>query len=134
MAALRLPRTARLLRPADFAALRGCSQRLSTRNFVAEYRPTPEGGARLGMAVSRRVSKRAVVRNRIRRTIRESFRLHRASLPGVDVLLIARTLAATQSNAALRVDLESIWSKLAVLKESATLKQVDATGTMRADS
>ncbi len=137
MADLRLPRTARLLRPADFTALRGHSLRIATRNFVAEYRNTSNPGPRLGMAVSRRVSKRAVVRNRIRRTIRESFRLHRASLPQIDILLIARTFAADQVNAVLRADLETIWRKLAAadaaLKQNTTLKQTGATGTMRAE-
>jgi ribonuclease P protein component len=128
MAALCLPRTARLLRPADFTALRGRSMRISTRNFVAEYLATANTGVRLGMAVSRRVSKLAVVRNRIRRTIRESFRLRRATLPCVDVLLIARTQAAGQINAILRDDLETIWNKLAALKQSGS------PGTMRAGS
>lgn len=80
------------------------------------------------MAVSRRVSKLAVVRNRIRRVIRESFRLHRAKLPCVDVLLIAHTFAARQTNVALREELASIWSRLAALK------QTEPPGTMRADS
>jgi ribonuclease P protein component len=126
-AALSLPRTARLLRPGDFTALRGRAKRASGRCFLAEYLPTGQGTARLGMAVSRRVSKLAVVRNRIRRVIRESFRLHRASLPCIDVLLIARTFAAEQTNVALRAELESLWSRLSALNDS------DAPGTMRAD-
>jgi ribonuclease P protein component len=126
--ALRLPRTARLLRPADFATLRGAAQRTSSRHFRAEYRVSPSGAARLGMAVSRRVSKLAVVRNRIRRVTREYFRLHRASIANLDVLLVARTSAAEQTNAVLRADLASLWHKLAALKESG------ATGTMRANS
>lgn len=126
-AALSLPRTARLLRPGDFTALRGQSQRASSRCLLAEYRPTAQASARLGMAVSRRVSKLAVVRNRIRRVIRESFRLHRANLPCMDILVIARTLAAEQTNACLREELESLWSRLAALK------QTDPPGTMRAD-
>ncbi|MDR3387793.1 MAG: ribonuclease P protein component [Rudaea sp.] len=126
-AALSLPRTARLLRPSDFTALRGQSKRLSSRSFLAEYRPTDLGTARLGMAVSRRVSKLAVIRNRIRRVIRESFRLHRAGLASIDVLLIARGFAVGQTNAALRLELESLWSRLAPLKEG------DTPGTMRAD-
>jgi ribonuclease P protein component len=125
---LRLPRTARLLRPGDFAALRAAAERLSSRHFRAEFRVSPTGDARLGMAVSRRVSKRAVVRNRIRRVTREYYRLHRIALPNFDVLLIARTSAAEQSNEVLRTDLETLWRKLAALKESG------ATGTMRANS
>jgi len=127
-AALCLPRTARLLRPGDFTALRGHAKRLSNRCFLAEYGSSAQANARLGMAVSRRVSKLAVVRNRIRRVIRESFRLHRAELPCMDILVIARTHAAGQTNASLRAELETLWSRFAALK------QIDSPGTMRADS
>jgi len=78
------------------------------------------------MAVSRRVSKLAVVRNRIRRVMRDSFRLHRATLPACDVLLIAYTTAALQTNHDLRDELEAVWHKLAALKEG------DPPGTMPA--
>lgn len=95
---------------------------------MIQYRPRDTTGARLGMAVSRRVSKLAVVRNRIRRQIRESFRLHRARLPDLDILVIARTLAATQPNAALRAELLTLWQALA----TPPLNDARTAGTMRA--
>jgi ribonuclease P protein component len=111
--ALRHPQSARLLRPADFARLRESGRRLNSQQLSIQYRKREVPGARLGMAVSRRVSKVAVVRNRIRRQIRESFRLHRARLPACDILVIARQSAAEQTNAQLREELESLWSRLA---------------------
>ena len=46
------------------------------------------GGTRLGLAVSRRAGN-AVVRNRIKRVLREAFRLDREDLPpGLDVIVI----------------------------------------------
>jgi ribonuclease P protein component len=46
--------------------------------------------ARLGLSVGKRVSKRAVDRNRWRRLLREAFRHERRSIPaGLDVVLIA---------------------------------------------
>ena len=111
--ALQHPRSARLLRPADFARLRESGRRLGSRHLNIQFCNRDESGTRLGMAVSRRVSKLAVVRNRIRRQIRESFRLHRARLPACDILVIARQSAAEQSSAQLRAELESIWSRLA---------------------
>ncbi|HEX4479175.1 MAG TPA: ribonuclease P protein component [Rudaea sp.] len=116
-----MPRTARLLTRSDFATLRQGSDRLTTRNFVAEYRTSSNSTARLGVAISRKVSKLAVVRNRIRRTIRESFRHHRHELPNIDILLIARSLSANQTNPVLRADLEHLWRQLAAKKPSAAL-------------
>jgi len=117
---LSYPRTARLLCPKDFAALRSSSKRLAAQYFHCEFRLNELDGARLGMAVSKRVSKRAVERNRIRRQIRESFRLCRAELPACDVLVIARASAAGQDNAILRTDLNALWRKLAKLKAAAS--------------
>lgn len=45
------------------------------------------GAARLGMLVSRRHAARAVERNRIKRCIREAFRLEQESLGALDVLV-----------------------------------------------
>lgn len=114
--ALGYPQQARLRAPADFVALRREGKRFSSRCFYSQYRLTGSGQARLGIAVSRRVSKRALDRNRIRRIIRESFRLCRNDLPACDVLLIARAQAAAQSRGQLRADIALIWNHLAALK------------------
>jgi ribonuclease P protein component len=45
-------------------------------------------GARYGLSVSRKFSKSAVVRNRVRRVLREAFRLRRAELPPLDLVLM----------------------------------------------
>ena len=120
-----LPRAARLLKAGDFAALRGHSRRLGVRHFLAEYSPNPLTTCRLGQAVSRRVSKRAVDRNRIKRLVRESYRLVRTQLPSLDILLIARSSAVQTPSAELREDLSALWKKLMALKAAA------GTGTMR---
>jgi ribonuclease P protein component len=120
-----LPRTARLLKPGDFAALKGRSKRIGVRHFLAEFCPNDKLSCRLGQAVSRRVSKRAVDRNRIKRLVRESYRHARTELPCVDILLIARSSAVQTPATELREDLSALWKKLAALKAAAS------TGTMR---
>ncbi len=121
------PRAARLLTPKDFARLRGISRRVGFRHFSAEVAPREGGdtGARLGLAVSRKVSKKAVRRNRIKRIARDSFRHVRADLPAVDILLIARSSADLEGNPALRAELQRLWQRIATLNASG------ATGTMR---
>ncbi len=120
-----LPRTARLLKAGDFAALRGKSKRISVRHFLAEFSANDQPTCRLGQAVSRRVSKRAVDRNRIKRLVRESYRHARSELPCVDILLIARSSAVNTASSDLREDLAGLWKKLA------SLKATPGTGTMR---
>ncbi len=116
MRSCRHPRSARLLKPAEFAALRGRSRRIGSNHFTAEVLANGQPGCRLGQAVSRRVSKRAVDRNRIKRVVRESYRRQRSELGAFDIVLIARSSAAAQPNAALRADLARLWQKLAALK------------------
>jgi ribonuclease P protein component len=53
----------------------------------------PVPAARLGLAVSRKVDKRAVGRNRIKRVLRDCFR-HCRGLAGGDYVVVARVGAA----------------------------------------
>ena len=68
--------------------------------------------ARLGMAVSARAIGGAVERNRVRRLIREYFRLHRQELPAVDLFVTAREGARTATNAQIRASLERLWQEI----------------------
>ncbi|HVV95810.1 MAG TPA: ribonuclease P protein component [Rhodanobacteraceae bacterium] len=126
MARARFPHTARVVKPADFVRLRKNGQRIATPLFNAQATASLTGGARLGLAVSRRVSPDAVRRNRIKRIARESFRHARLGLPAVDILLIARETADAHDNAALRADLEMLWRRIA------SLNARPRPGTMRA--
>lgn len=126
MAPASFPRAARLLRPQDFARLRDASRRIGSRHFSAQVGTSVAEGARLGLAISRRVSKRAVRRNRIKRIARDSFRHTRATLPAFDILLIARSSADLEDNASLRAELAALWKRVAALNAA------DLVGTMRA--
>lgn len=71
-------------------------------------------GNRLGLTVSTKVGC-AVERNRVRRRLREIYRLHEEQLrPGWDVVVVARVRAAHSSYAALERSLLSQLDKLGV--------------------
>ena len=127
-----LPRDARLRRPGDFAALRTSSGRAGGRCFHMRYRDNELGHARLGLAISKRVSKRAVERNRIKRLLRESFRRVRHQLPAVDVMVMAREQAAGVPGSQLLVEIDGLWKKLLANRPgtSEPLKRADDTTTI----
>ncbi len=68
--------------------------------------PAPDAPFRLGLTVSRKVGN-AVVRNRAKRRLREMVRLFiKENQPkGFEIVLIARTAAATRDFARMRADL-----------------------------
>lgn len=112
MPAAGLPREARICRPADFEALRSSSGRAGGRCFHLRYRRNGLDHARLGLAISKRVSKRAVERNRIKRLLRESFRRVRHQLPPIDLMVMGREQAAGVRGAQLLVEIDALWKKL----------------------
>jgi len=92
--------------------------------------PDPLAPARLGITVSKRVDKRAVGRNRIRRQIRECFRLQRPALPPGDYVVLALAGAAKLDNASLRSELLSLFERARTLKPRVppvTMRPADAT-------
>ena len=124
MPAAGLPRDARVRRAGDFAALRHASGRLGGRCFSVRWRPNGLDHARLGLAVSKRVSKRAVDRNRIKRLVRESFRRARGQLPPIDLVVMAREVAVAAPGTDLLAELDALWRRLPPLKPT------EGTGTI----
>ena len=75
------PKYLRLLRRADFRRVYEEGQRRSALLCTVFFRSNGLTHSRLGITVPARVGK-AVVRNRIKRRLREVFRLNRAAIPG----------------------------------------------------
>ncbi len=84
----------RLRRSADYRRVQGKGRRAHARDLVILYLPGQTGESRVGLTVSRKVGG-AVVRNRVKRWLREAVRHEHAALGGPwDVVLIARPSAA----------------------------------------
>ena len=64
--------------------------RLNARVVTVIVHPNGMSHARLGLAVGRRVASRAVIRHRLKRRIRESFRHNHERLGGLDVVVLAK--------------------------------------------
>src|ERR1700752_5019518 len=93
----KFPKSARLRKRPQFLRLSQSGKKNHTPNFVVICDNNDCGETRLGITVSGKVGN-AVVRNRIKRLVREFFRHHRHEIRGaMDVLVIARPSAAILS-------------------------------------
>jgi ribonuclease P protein component len=88
---LRLGRASRLPHSRDFTRVWQQGERLIQGCLIANWSRLPAGAApRLGVVTSRKIGG-AVVRNRARRLLRESFRLHQHEFTQpVELILVAR--------------------------------------------
>jgi ribonuclease P protein component len=118
------PRSARVRTSAEYARVFDTARRTAAPMLALHYAAGGQA-VRLGLAVSRKVDKRAVGRNRIKRALREQFRSLRLQLPPGDYVLVARPPAAAASPAQLRQTFHGL------LVRAGALPAPDAGGTMR---
>jgi ribonuclease P protein component len=109
---LTLPAHKRLRRKSEFDAAYASGRRFGNGFFAVTASSNDKYGARLGMAVAVRTAGTAVERNRIRRLVRESFRLHQAALPALDIVVSAKPKARGAAAAELRASLAALWKTI----------------------
>jgi ribonuclease P protein component len=105
-------RQQRLLNAASFDAVYSRRTRVMDDCFSVNVAPNALGHPRLGLSIGAKTVGNAVARNRVKRAVRESFRLAAADLGGFDLVVGARNGARTAHNAQLRQSLDGLWKKV----------------------
>ncbi|MFI4918677.1 MAG: ribonuclease P protein component [Legionellales bacterium] len=100
----------RLLKKIDYDCVFKQAQKIVTQEFIILYRKNDIGHTRLGLALSKKMIAKAHERNRIKRLIRDSFR--QKKLPAVDMIFLARSGVAKQTNTGINNTLIKTWEKL----------------------
>jgi ribonuclease P protein component len=112
---LRFSRQQRLNTPAAYRQVFSTSKSSRDAFFRVLGRPNGLDQCRLGMAVAKKNCRKAVSRNRLKRLIRESFRLNGELLnkgQGIDFVVLPMREAATICNRTLSESLNSHWRKI----------------------
>ena len=102
----------RLVHKTQFDAVYQRGNKLGDACFLVLIKPNDMHMARLGLSVSARTVGNAVNRNRIKRVIRNSFRLNASRLPAVDIVINTRPGARQAINAELAERLSVHWQNL----------------------
>jgi len=104
-------KTQRLLKPAEFKRVFELRQSAHNAHFGIYTAKNTLGHPRVGLVVSKKVSKKAVVRNRIKRQIRENFRLQKASLGAHDFVIVAKAPLSGIAFDTITPPLQSLWPR-----------------------
>lgn len=95
MAAESYPKSARVRRRSQYLQIQRDGRRRHTAHLVLIRQAAAGPQSRLGVTVSKRIGN-AVVRNRVKRILRELFRTRRAEMyPALDLIVIAKPGAET---------------------------------------
>ena len=119
------PANMRILTSGDFGRVFKNNTRSKDACFTVLAHRTSGAGPRLGMAIARKSAGNAVQRNRMKRLVRETFRLHQHELPSADFVVLARPGVALKTNANLSHSLENHWRRLATGKSGQTKREAN---------
>ena len=109
----RFGKDARLLEASDFKSVFDDAQLKASRSQILLLgRSNTLGRARLGLVIAKKNIRQANQRNRVKRLIRESFRLTQHQLPSIDIIVLARRGLEDMSNPQLQAMLEQLWQQL----------------------
>lgn len=111
--AYRFTKADKLLRRAEFVSLSQFGNKIQNRYFLAFIAKGKSDRSRLGITITKKVG-HAAARNRIKRIVREYFRLNRQRLEEFwDINLIVKRQANTVSNKTIFLSLDNLFERIA---------------------
>ena len=106
------PENNRLLAASDYKKVFAKPVRSTDKYFTVLATAGSSNEPRLGLAISKKNTRLATDRNRLKRIIRESFRHHKQIVGGLDLVVMAKFGAAKVDNAKLYESLSTHWKNL----------------------
>ncbi len=106
-----LPRDFRLRKRKDYLRVQGKSERSQSTHFILLAAKQPgsiEKKARLGITASKKVGN-AVARNKVKRGIKEFFRMKREEVLAKDYVIIARKVSALLRSREMNKELDGLF-------------------------
>lgn len=105
-------KTDRLRKRTEYLHVSQHGKKVQNQHFLAYFSPNKENASRLGITVTKRIGN-AVTRNRIKRIVREHFRLNqKEAQPYLDINVIAKKHAVTLTSEHLFHSLSDLFEKI----------------------
>ena len=112
MTSFTFSRELRLLTPAQFKTVFSNPIKASSAEITLLAVPNQLTHPRVGLTVPKKQVKTAVGRNRVKRIVRDNFRLSQHDLPNLDIVVLVRKGVVDMDNATLHKLVEKLWRKL----------------------
>lgn len=112
MNSFNFPKFHRLLKSKQFKIVFDGTHKIRNKYLLVFATKNNFDYPRLGLAISKKSVKLAVNRNRIKRIIRNEFRLHKNLLNGFDIIIVSKPLINDLANNELKEILVQEWKKL----------------------
>jgi ribonuclease P protein component len=110
----RFRKSDRLLSSSEFTAVFNTAVfKASHPAFLLLAIPNNVGHARLGLVIAKKHVRLAVARAKIKRLVRESFRLKQHHLPTIDAIVLARRGSDQIPNAEVFECMDQLWKRVA---------------------
>lgn len=105
-----LPKENRLTQKQDFDIVRTRGKLIQSNSFAFGYLATSaEIPSRFGFIVSTKISKKATLRNRAKRAIRQGIQQNLNNLkPGIDGVFLAKTSILTKANSEIITEVKAV--------------------------
>lgn len=115
------PKQLRLLKAAEFKAVFGhATFKVSCPYLVIFAQANGRDCGRVGLVIGKKHVPTAVQRNRIKRVLRNTFRLNQKLLHGLDIVILARSGLGSIDNVQLADRVQRLWQDLARKRDTAT--------------
>jgi len=111
-----LPRANRLTKKTDFEKVAHDSRPIHSKHLILKKSADFNNKTKFGLVISAKVSKKAVVRNKIRRRIREILRLNLDKIkPGSKVMIVIKNTIIDKNYQEIEQDLIDLLKKASLL-------------------
>jgi ribonuclease P protein component len=107
-----LPKKFRLRKKNDFDKVYKKGRKITSEFFLIKIKPSGLKFSRIGFVVSKKTAGKIVLRNKLKRRMREIIRLFREELKGgYDIIIVAKPTSLDKNYKDLEIDLKKLLKK-----------------------